>query len=59
MTQADFSRYIRKTDSPEEAVEIIIDNAPPVERVISNLVGIGMTDVDIAQVKSALAKFQS
>ncbi|QBF26740.1 hypothetical protein EXN22_13920 [Pseudomonas tructae] len=59
MTKEDFARYIRKTDTPEEAVKIITDNAPPVERVISNLVGIGMTDVDVAQVKSALAKFQS
>ncbi|WP_052321331.1 hypothetical protein [Pseudomonas fluorescens] len=59
VTKDDFARYIRKVDTPEEAVKIIIDNAPPVERVISNLVGIGMTSVDIAQVKSALVKFQS
>lgn len=59
MTKDEFDRYIRKTDTPEDAVKIIIDNTPEIERVMTSLERIGMSGVNLERMNSAAAKFEA
>lgn len=53
MSDQEFKRYVRIVDDVSEAVDIIIDNAPPARMIVSMLSQIGVANIDPVRMASA------
>lgn len=59
MTEEEYKRYVRLVDDADEVVKIIIENAPPADKVVQNLANVRISGIDPKLMAERAATFVS
>ncbi|MGZ0876791.1 hypothetical protein ACWZQY_012590 [Priestia megaterium] len=59
MTEEEYKRYVRLVDDADEVVKIIIENAPPADKVVKNLATVRISGIDPKLMAERAATFVS